>query len=142
MRKRTAARELALKLLYQYDLRGEEALEGMQALFKQDKASPSVRLFARKIVKGCHLHWKGLSAAVQKVASNWTLSRMAAIDRNILRLCAWELLACPDTPPAVAINEAVDLAKKYSTAQSGAFVNGVLDSLRQRADELRKLLEK
>lgn len=140
MRKRTAARELALKVLYQYDLRGSEALEEIDALFEQEKATPSIREFARRLVDGCCRNWKGLGRAIQQVATNWALSRMAVIDRNVLRIGAWEILV-GDTPPAVAIDEAVDLAKKYSTAQSGAFVNGVLDSLRKRSDELRKSLE-
>jgi len=140
VRKRTAARELALKLLYQYDLRGEEALGEMDALFEQEKAPPTVREFARQIVEGCRLRWKDLGRVIQKVASNWALSRMAVVDRNVLRIGAWEILV-GETPPAVAIDEAVDLAKKYSTAQSGAFVNGVLDSLRKRSDELKKSLE-
>lgn len=140
MRKRTAARELALKVLYQYDLRGEEALEEIDAFFEQEKAPPSVREFAVQIVEGCRARWKDLGKAIQKVASNWALSRMAVIDRNVLRIGAWEILL-GDTPPAVAIDEAVDLAKKYSTAQSGAFVNGVLDSLRKRSEELKELLE-
>lgn len=140
MRKRTAARELALKLLYQFDLRGEESLGEMDALFEQEKAAPTVREFAREIVEGCKLRWKDLGRVIQKVASNWALSRMAVVDRNVLRIGAWEILVA-ETPPAVAIDEAVDLAKKYSTAQSGAFVNGVLDSLRKRSDELKKSLE-
>ncbi len=140
MRKRTAARELALKLLYQYDLRGEDALREMDSLFEQEKAPPTVREFARQIVDGCHLRWKDLGRVIQKVASNWALTRMAVVDRNVLRIGAWEILIA-ETPPAVAIDEAVDLAKKYSTAQSGAFVNGVLDSLRKRSDELKKSLE-
>ncbi|MFP4055559.1 MAG: transcription antitermination factor NusB [Candidatus Brocadiia bacterium] len=130
MRKRTRARELALQALYQLDQRGCEALELVDRLIDEGTAEPVVRLFARQLVEGCWSHREQLDAQIAAAAENWEIRRMAVVDRNVLRLAAFELLFLDDVPPKVAINEAVDLAKRYSTAESGAFVNGILDHIR------------
>jgi len=129
LRKRTRARELALQALYQLDLRGDEVLPDVARLLNEGTAEPDVRLFARQLVDGCRAHRAELDAAIAAAAENWVLGRMAALDRNVLRLGTFELLFLPDMPPKVSINEAVSLAKLYATAQSGAFVNGVLDRI-------------
>jgi len=128
VRKRTRARELALQALYQLDLRGEE-VEIDQFLQDNDEEA-AVREFALALVRGCWEHRDQLDEHIRSVALNWHLSRMATIDRNILRLATYELLHRPDIPAKVSINEAIDLAKKFSTAESGAFVNGILDKIR------------
>ena len=86
--------------------------------------------FARELFEGCLERRDELDEKIAGVAENWGIHRMAVVDRNILRLGTYELMALPDIPPKVSINEAIDLAKKYSTADSGAFVNGILDKLR------------
>jgi transcription antitermination factor NusB len=143
-RKRTRAREIAIQALYQYDaLRriaseeaakgkfSEEALEEVDRFIGAGTDDPQVREFARELVLGTSELLEEIDAQLAAVVENWKLERVAAMDRAILRLATYELLARSDVPPKVSINEAIDLAKKYSTAQSGAFVNGILDKLLQ-----------
>ncbi|HPD15037.1 MAG TPA: transcription antitermination factor NusB [Planctomycetota bacterium] len=140
MRKRTLAREAAIQVLYQLDLRGEEILGELDTvlhhLLAEADPDPAVRQFARDLVTGCWAHRAELDQRIRAIAENWDLARMATVDRNILRLAAYELLFGSDVPPKVAINEAIDLAKRFSTADSGAFVNGILDRIHsERARE-------
>ena len=133
MRKRTQARELALQLMYQLDLRGDEILDEVNAALAPEAGDPEMLDFARELVHGCREKRAEIDRQIEEVAKNWQLKRMAAIDRNILRLATYELLFRPDIPPLVTINEAIDIAKKFSTKNSGPFVNGVLDNIRLRA---------
>ena len=134
MRKRTQARELALQLLYQIDLRGDEVRADLdRALEEPTSADAEVRAFARDLLDGYRQRAADIDRTIEEVARNWQLKRMAAIDRNILRLATYELLYRDDIPPLVTINEAIELAKKYSTRNSGPFVNGILDNIRLRA---------
>lgn len=140
MRKRTLAREAAIQVLYQLDLRGEEVLDELDQVLDHVLAEadpdPGVRQFARRLVTGCWARRAELDERIRAIAENWDLGRMAAVDRTILRLAAYELLFGGDVPPKVAINEAIDLAKRFSTADSGAFVNGILDRIHtERARE-------
>ncbi len=130
MRKRTQARELALQLMYQFDLRGGEIGDDAEDFLLQNTADPEVREFARGLFAGCREHLADIDAKIGEVAKNWQLKRMAAIDRNILRLATFEILHRGDIPPLVTINEAIDIAKKFSTKNSGSFVNGILDNIR------------
>lgn len=132
MRKRTLARELALQLMYQLDLRGSEVLEEVDGYLQQNSGDPEVLAFARDLLSGTWERRALIDAKIEEVAKNWQLKRMAAIDRNILRLATYELLFRDDVPPLVTINEAIDIAKKYSTKNSGPFVNGILDNIRLR----------
>lgn len=91
----------------------------------------TTRLFADPLIRGTIAHRAEIDPQIQKHARNWDLHRMAAVDRNILRLAVYEMLHRDDIPPVVTINEAVDIAKKYSTDDSGKFVNGILDSFRK-----------
>lgn len=132
MRKRTKARELALQLLYQADLSGVDVCALIESFFNMEANSgeeASVRDFAVDLVKNVSDKIKVLDECISKFATNWQLDRMATVDRNILRLAAFELLYKADIPPKVAINEAVELAKKYGDLESGKFVNGVLDKI-------------
>ena len=130
MRKRTQARELALQLLYQLDLRGEELLPELEESLKPGAGDPEVADFARDLIFGYWERRTEIDAKIEDVAKNWQLKRMAALDRNILRLATYELLYREDVPPLVTINEAIELAKKFSTKNSGPFVNGILDNIR------------
>jgi transcription antitermination factor NusB len=133
MRKRSQARELALQWLYQLDLRGEEIREDVDAALAPGAGDPEVVDFARDIVRGVVAEREEIDRRIEEVARNWQIRRMAVIDRNILRLGTYELLRRNDVPPLVAINEAIELAKKFSTKNSGPFVNGILDNIRLRA---------
>jgi len=133
MRKRTQARELALQMLYQLDLRGDEILDEITAALAPGSGDPEMTDFAREIVFGVRDKKATIDRQIEEVAKNWQLKRMAAIDRNILRLATYELLYREDIPPLVTINEAIDIAKKFSTKNSGPFVNGILDNIRLRA---------
>ena len=129
MGKRRAGRELALKLLFQIDvgkLPPEEALA-----FAADTAhyEEEALAFARELVEGVLAHRAAIDQAVESYSRGWTLSRMANMDRNILRIAAFEVLFSPGVPASVAADEAVELANKYSTAESGRFINGILGSL-------------
>lgn len=135
MRKRTRARELALQALYLLDLRGAEVLGDVDALLDDGTSEPDVRRFARELVDGCWARRDELDETIAKVAENWDIHRMAVVDRNVLRLATYELLFLDDVPPKVSINEAIDLAKRYSTTDSGGFVNGILDRIRSQSED-------
>jgi len=131
VRKRTRARELALQFLYQWDQRGAEALDDLLPFISAGDDDPKVRDFARDLINGVIAKAAQIDRKIAAIAENWDIRRMAIIDRNVLRIATYELLYIADIPPKVSINEAIDLAKKFSTAESGAFVNGILDKIRK-----------
>ncbi|MHC4608232.1 MAG: transcription antitermination factor NusB [Planctomycetota bacterium] len=133
MRRRTQARETALQILYQLDLRGDDVVDELDDLLRSTTKDQEVSAFARDIVLGYREHAAAIDEKIEAVARNWELRRMAVIDRNILRLATYELLFREDIPPLVSINEAIEMAKKFSTKRSGQFVNGILDNLRLRS---------
>ena len=128
--RRTRAREIALQVLYQTEqnpgMDPEQVGRFVERRLQGDRRLCS---FAESLIEGVRAHRPKIDELIAGVAENWRIDRMAAIDRNILRLGAYELLFCPDVPRKVAINEALELAKRYSTAQSSRFVNGILDRL-------------
>jgi transcription antitermination factor NusB len=130
MRKRTQGREAALQILYQNEM-NPEALDKVMEDYWQQNPPPSeeIKLFAEKLVRGTVEHSEELDKIIVKATENWELSRMAVIDRGILRFATYELLFMEDIPPKVTINEAVNIAKKFSQEESGKFVNGVLDKI-------------
>jgi N utilization substance protein B len=155
MGKRREARERAVQFLFQYDLNLPENLEEAlghfwdsqrAAAIAEDKGKatwgqrtepppPSaedaeVRLFADPLIRGAIQHRDELDAKICQYAKNWDLHRMAVVDRNVMRLAIYEMLHREDIPPVVSINEAVDIAKKFSTPESGKFVNGILDKVK------------
>jgi transcription antitermination factor NusB len=132
MKKRTRSRELALQFLYQLDLRGKDLLEEARAFIRGEERDAETARFALRLVEGTFEHRDELDRTIQAVAQNWNISRMAVVDRNVLRLATYELLHCDDIPPKVAINEAIELGKRYSTQNSGAFINGILDKIMNR----------
>ena len=155
MGKRREARERAVQFLFQYDINQPEGLDEAlnqfwdsqtTAAIAEEKAEstwgekvelppPSaaeaeVRLFADPLIRGAVQHRDESDTYIKKYAQNWDLHRIAAVDRNILRLAIFEMLHRDDIPPVVSINEAVDIAKKFSTQDSGKFVNGILDKVK------------
>ncbi len=129
MTRRTRGREIALQVLYQLEQNPGQATGEVDRFIARRLREPKLCAFAHALVDGVLKHQVRIDALISEVAENWRLDRMAAIDRNILRLGAYELLYCDDVPTKVAINEALELAKRYSTAQSSRFVNGILDRL-------------
>jgi transcription antitermination protein NusB len=129
--RRRKARELALQLLYQNDLAGTRPEEMFVRTGEYVDAAPEVKEYASRLVLGTLEHRDELDAKLSERSEHWRLGRMAAVDRNLLRLGLYELLFETDTPHAVVIDEAVEIAKKFSTPSSGPFVNGVLDGIRR-----------
>jgi transcription antitermination factor NusB len=135
VKKRTRARELALQFLYQVDLLGPSVLPDLRAFLREMETDAESVQYAQRIVEGVHAQRAEVDRVIAEVAQNWKIHRMAVIDRNILRIGAWELLFVPDVPPKVSINEGIELGKRFSTANTGAFVNGILDKVRQIAHD-------
>lgn len=155
MGKRREARERAVQFLFQYDLNPPEDLaKALEQFWESQRAAAiadekgaakwgqaaelpppttdeaAVRLFAEPLIRGALEHREEADNLIRKYARNWELHRIAAVDRNILRLAIYEMLHRDDIPPVVSINEAVDIAKKFSTQDSGKFVNGILDKIK------------
>jgi len=135
VRKRTRSREIALQMLYQVDARGNEALADFDsALERESSGDTDLARFARELVEGTLEMRTGIDKIVSDAAQNWHLSRMAILDRNILRMAVYEMLYVDDIPAKVSINEAIELGKRYSTQQSGSFINGILDRIRREQE--------
>lgn len=127
MRKRTRAREAALQILYQIEITQDPWEKAASVYWENVPAETEVREFANQLVQGAIQFRDQIDQRIKECADNWEISRMAAVDRNILRLASYELLHLTEIPPKVAINEAVELAKKYGDTDSSKFVNGILD---------------
>jgi N utilization substance protein B len=124
---RREGREAAVQYLYLRDLNGECDL---LSFYKLRGLSPSARRFCDGLVIGTQKNQALIDEVISKNTQNFELNRIAAVDRNILRIAVYEMFHCPETPPVVSINEAIEIAKKLSTEESGRFVNGVLDQIK------------
>jgi N utilization substance protein B len=139
MMNRSKAREFALQILYEIDSAEKDPAEAFAQFFEHFESSgrapgqspPDASLveFTKRIVMGVAEHRDALDALVEKASINWRLDRMPRVDRNVLRLAAWELSKTDDVPMKVVINEAIELAKRFGAEDSGSFVNGILDKL-------------
>jgi len=129
MKRRSRARELALQALYQVDLTRDDDRKKIDAFLDDQELEEEPREFARTLVHGTLDNQAEIDAMISEVTQNWAISRMAVIDRNVLRLAAHELLHREDIPPKVSINEAIEIGKRFSTTNSGAFINGILDKI-------------
>ena len=127
---RRISREQALQALFYMDMHRdptEDPVSLFCSCFTQDKpAGP----FFHRLVNGVQEHRPTIDTVIEQFSSNWKLTRMSCVDRNILRIAVFELLFCADIPPKVSINEAIDVGKRFGTEESGAFINGILDSIR------------
>lgn len=141
---RSRARAVALQALYQFDVQrraasGASGASGgrrdLESFIEESGDDEAVTVYARRLLAGTLDALETIDASIARVVANWTMERIAPVDRCILRLALFELLEMPDVPPKVAINEAIELAKKYSTERSGAFVNGILDRIHQERKE-------
>jgi len=127
---RRQGREAALQALYLAELSRQSAADLSPAVWSQEPLADKTQRFASHLIEGVSSSRPRIDPVLVKYAENWELSRMATVDRCILRLAAFELLSDLDTPVSVIINEAVEIARKYSTAESSKFVNGILDKVK------------
>jgi len=135
---RRHARECAVQLLFQLDLNPSDNLDAVFKVFwtLNDKGTDKqIREFAERLTLGVQQCQTGIDATIKKCADNWDIKRMGVIERNVKRMTVYEMLHCPDIPPAVSINEAVDIAKYFGSAGAGKFVNGVLDRIRKELNK-------
>jgi N utilization substance protein B len=126
---RRKAREFALQMLYQWEVTAQKPSRVQVTFWKGQRAAKSTRAFANALFEGAAGHVAAIDDLLKHHARNWRLDRMAAVDRNVLRLAVYELRHSSETPPKVVINEAVELARKFADQQSAAFINGVLDAV-------------
>ena len=138
---RRTSREQALQALFYMDMHRdpeEDPVDLFCSCFTQDKpAGP----FFHRLVDGVRQNRETIDTVIEQFSSNWKISRMSCVDRNILRIAVFELLYCADIPPKVSINEAIDVGKRFGTEESGAFINGILDSIRlaMEANKLQRI---
>jgi transcription antitermination protein NusB len=134
MGKRRRAREAAIQYHFWRDLQHGEAPEHIDDFWAFCPVKPSVREFAEPLIEGMVAHRDEIDDRIRKYCENYNLNRISAVDRNVLRLAIYEMLYRDDIPPVVSINEAIELAKTFGGAESGAFVNGILDRVRKDLD--------
>ena len=140
MGSRRKSRELAMQALFCMDMLKNESGELMEQLSEMLKLAPDIQRFYMTLIKGVIENKPRLDQLIERFSNNWKISRMGCVDRNILRIAAFELLYCEDIPPKVTINEAVDIGKLYGTEESGAFINGILDGIyQQQASDTEKI---
>ena len=134
--KRRRAREYALQLLFQLDVtRGKLTDKLMEDFWKDIKEDNDVKEFANSLIRGTRENIAEIDKIIKKSAEHWSIGRMAIIDRNIIRCAAYELLYRADIPPSVAINEALEISKKYSSEDSASFINGILDKIKNTVEK-------
>lgn len=136
MAARTKARKRALDVLFEADQRGENILDVLATRQGESGREHPLQPYAEEIVRGVAQRWVEINALIQEASPEWTLQRMPAVDRAILRIAAWEILSNPEVSTAVAIDEALELARDLSTSDSPRFINGILGTLAQDAPAL------
>ena len=126
---RREGRELALQTLYALDVNPMETRESLRMMRENSRVAASVRDFAEELVTGVMAHREQLDARIGEQSTNWSIGRMTRVDLNILRLATYELLFRIDIPRSVTLNEAIEVAKKFGSEESPAFINGILDEI-------------
>lgn len=129
MGRRRQAREIAFKIIFQIDLGKLDPEEVIRHTLDPLKAAPEVTAYVERLSRGVIAEQPSLDRLLSQRAEKWELERLLSVDRSLLRLAAYELLHCTEVPKSVVINEAIELAKKYSSAESGGFINALLDQL-------------
>jgi transcription antitermination protein NusB len=132
MASRRKAREFALQMLFQWEMGEHRPEDVLSTFFVGRKDDPEVELFARSLFEGTVAEAPAIDQRVREQSEHWRVERMPAVDRNLLRLAIFELLRHPETPQAVVIDEALELARKFSGENSVEFVNGILDGVRKK----------
>ena len=139
---RRKGRECTLQLLYQHQLKVDDSIYIPDNFWVEQEASPESREFAQKLFDGVVNHIAELDSLINEHSDHWRIDRMSVVDKNILRLAAYELRYCEDIPRKVTLNEAVEIAKRFGTTESGAFVNGILDNLVNKVESLESKVER
>ena len=132
MGRRSKARECAFQILYQWQITGEPMSAVVDGFWRVRSGTPEAKQMAERLARGASAQAEALDRQIAEAATHWRLDRIAAVDRTILRLGAYELAAETQTPAAVVLDEAVELAKRFGEEDSPSFVNGVLDAIRRR----------
>ena len=127
---RRKARERAMQALFYMDMQQNVSMEAFDVYCGHFSPSTKAQPFFFELVKGIINIGSKIDAIIEQFSSNWKISRMSGVDRNVLRIAVYELLYCNDIPPKVSINEAIDVGKKFGAEESGAFINGILDGIR------------
>ena len=140
MGKRRKARESTLQILFQLEFDDSDVDKVFRSYWKDKKATKDIREYCRWLIKGVIAHRESIDKNIQSVSKRWRLSRMPVVDRNILRMAVFELLYEEDVEPAIVINEAIEIAKKYSGEQAAMFINGVLDTLRKKTKGTNEMI--
>lgn len=128
---RRKARELAMQALFFMDMEQNDSDEIIELFSHNFEITGEIQPFFLKLVSGVKTNLSEIDALIEKFSSNWKLYRMSGVDRNVMRIAVFELLFCKDIPKKVTINEAIDIGKKFGSIESGAFINGVIDSIRE-----------
>jgi N utilization substance protein B len=134
MGSRRRSRELAMQTLYYIDMSAHNEKDSLHFFCHNFELAKKSDAFYFRLIEGILNTKFGVDNIIRRFSNNWKLSRMACVDRNVLRIAVYEMLYCEDIPYKVSINEAIDVAKKYGTEESGAFINGILDSIRYALD--------
>ena len=132
---RRQAREIAMQALFNMDMRSNVSVEMLEHFCGNFCPSKKTQPFFLKLVNGVLGAKDELDTLIERFSKNWDLNRMSGVDRNVMRIAVFELLYCDDIPPKVSINEAVDVGKKFGSEESGAFINGIMDSIRGALEE-------
>jgi N utilization substance protein B len=134
MGRRRKAREYCLQVLFQLEFHPESPSVVLDEFWSEKKVPLEVREYTEWLVKGISARREFIDELIQSVSQHWKLERMSVVDRNILRLAVFEFLEESHIPPAIIINEAIEIAKKFSTEKAGVFVNGILDAVRKKLE--------
>ena len=135
MGNRRRSRELAMQALFYVDMRQNKSEEILDLYLQSFTPSKKVLPFFLELVNGVIREKDRIDTMIERFSSNWKMSRMSCVDRNIMRIAVYEMFYCSDIPLKVSINEAIDVGKKFGTEESGAFINGILDSVRLVLEE-------
>jgi len=127
---RRQARELAMQALFYMDIRKKSSQEMLERFCENFRPSKKIRPFFLELVNGVLRVKSDIDALIEQFSKNWKIGRMTCVDRNVIRIAVYEILYCEDIPLKVSINEAVDVGKKFGSEESGAFINGIIDSVR------------
>ncbi len=133
---RRKGREFALQMLFQVDMTAQDPQEILELFWKEWPEMRDVRPFAEALFRGTLEMRPRLDAILERVSAHWKLERMAVVDRNVLRLALYEMVFHPETPPVVVIDEAIEIVKRFGSEESGPFINGILDRLREHVGAL------
>lgn len=141
MGQRRRAREDTLRILFQFEFNNTQPEKMLTLYWDNIQVSKEVREYSTWLVNGVVSHLDSIDDIIQSISEHWRISRMALVDRNILRIAVFELLYEENLAPAIVINEAIEIAKKYSGDDAATFINGILDAVRKNLEKIKKTME-